>query len=219
MEETVLTRCRQAPRSRQEEARAPCVPGTAGGPQRTHQRLPRQVWEGGKESRRRTWGLQVGVQQKMRRQEASAASLGCKVTVAVGGGGGTLIHEYLCVLKRKIDGTLPCTGEERGRQRGARGRCEGAGGLRGGPLVGGGGRLLRTLVPPATAQSYWGRLETCRRDRVSQTLLLSLLRPCKFASVTSNSIIKCLLGAVILVQMFLGGECLKAKPCLKFRNS
>lgn len=61
--------------------------GTAEGLQRIHQRLPRQVWGGWKQSRRRTWGQPVGVQQKLRRQEGSTASLGCKVTVAVDGGG------------------------------------------------------------------------------------------------------------------------------------
>lgn len=61
--------------------------GTAEGLQRTRQRPPRQVWEGGKEGRRRTCGQQEGVQQKPRRQEGSTASWGCKVTVAVDEGG------------------------------------------------------------------------------------------------------------------------------------
>ena len=52
-----LTRCRQAPRSRQEEARARCVLGTAERLQlqRRPQRPRGQVGEEGKESGRSTW--------------------------------------------------------------------------------------------------------------------------------------------------------------------
>lgn len=72
------TRCRQAPGSRQEEARARSEPGTAGRPQR-------RVGEEGRERGRRSWGQQTGVQQKQRRQGHLRPSLGCKVTVAVEG--------------------------------------------------------------------------------------------------------------------------------------
>lgn len=86
--------------------------GTDEGLQRIHQRLPRRVWEGGKESRRRTWGQQVGVQQKLRRQEESTASLGCKVTVAVGGKE-TLIPRISLCRKEEVrrDATLHGGGE------------------------------------------------------------------------------------------------------------
>lgn len=81
-EETGLTRCRQAPRSMQEEARAPAERLRL---LRMHQRLRGQVGELGKGSRRRTWGQRVGVRQKQRRREGLTASLGCKATVAVEG--------------------------------------------------------------------------------------------------------------------------------------
>lgn len=79
------TRCRQAPGSRQEEARARCEPGTAGRPQRRRPRLRGRVGEEGRERGRRSWGQQAGVQQKRRPQGRLRPSSGCKVTVAVEG--------------------------------------------------------------------------------------------------------------------------------------
>lgn len=72
-----------------------------------------------------------------------------------GGGGETLIPRIALCLKEEDRGTLPCTGEERGRQTRARGRWGGAGALRGTSLLGGEERLLWALVSPATVQSYW----------------------------------------------------------------
>lgn len=160
-----LTRCRQAPMSRQEEARAPCVLGTAERLQlqRRHRRLQGQVGEEGKESGRRSWGQQAGVQQKQRRQEDLTPRLGCKVTVAVEGKKDTENQEYR--IKRKIGGTLPCLGEEKGRQMGViRGspvsQREGADGLCGRLLVLDEEKVLWSLVSPATAtaENLQGRL-------------------------------------------------------------
>lgn len=101
----------------------------------------------------------MGVRQKQRRREGLTASSGCKATVAVEGKKRLYTHEYLVVIKRKIEETLPCTGEERGRQTGVTGgspasRRERADGLGGGSLVGDEEKLLQMLVYPATAKSY-----------------------------------------------------------------
>lgn len=80
-----------------------------------------EVGEEGRGSGRRAWGQQVGVRQ--RPQEDLTPSLGCKATVAVEGKQEiyTKIQEYHGVMKRKIAGTLPCMGEEKGRQTGVMG--------------------------------------------------------------------------------------------------
>lgn len=113
--------------------------------------------EEGKECGRRSWGQQAGVQQKQRRQEDLTPSWGCKVAVE-----GqkkkidTKNQEYGGVIRRKGEGTLPCMGEEKGRQTGVmRGspasRREPADGLWGALVVVDEEKVPGSLASPETA--------------------------------------------------------------------
>lgn len=78
------------------------------------------------------------------------------MTVAVEGKKETENQEYCGAIKRKIEGTPPCVGEEKGRQTGVMGgspasQRDRADGLRGRLLVVDEEKGLWSLVSPATA--------------------------------------------------------------------